>query len=492
MPTNPIIPKTNSVIGSIVGPSAGVLAAGEISSNKFTGKLYIKKEDGTVALVNADATDITAGTLSASRLPAFSGDITTTVGFAVATVEKIRGKNVSTTAPTNGQALVWNNTNQQYEPTTIPANVLGGDLTGTIADAKVAKLNNIPINTAGIYNGSYLYYNGSSIIPSDVKASTVTNDNGSYSFRNRLINGDFRVDQRNLGAAITLNSTAVFVVDRWAVQTVGTALGTTTAQQISTFPTETGQATGNGYALKFLRTATGAGGNAWRISQAIESINCLDLAGKFVQLRMNYKSVGLTGATMNLKIVGGTVADEGLSLAIAGTLTGYTVIGETTGVSSASQGLLESAYASGTVPTNIKFIAVIITTNDSATLNSSFEITNVQLEAALSITPFEVRPIQVERALCQRYFQRISDIYVEGYLGALTRLSVPFPLSVAMRVTPARSVVTAGTRTNIRSDSTTYCGLNPRSATMVTAFVEASSSGFTSVAGQVEALNAEL
>ena len=37
-----------------------------------------------------------------------------------------------------------------------------------------------------------------------------------YSFKNRIINGDMRIDQRNAGAAVTVNSTtATYTVDRF-------------------------------------------------------------------------------------------------------------------------------------------------------------------------------------------------------------------------------------------------------------------------------------
>ncbi len=45
---NAIIPKTNGTAGSSATPSAGVLVSGEVASNKFTGDLFLKKEDGTV------------------------------------------------------------------------------------------------------------------------------------------------------------------------------------------------------------------------------------------------------------------------------------------------------------------------------------------------------------------------------------------------------------------------------------------------------------
>ena len=48
------------------------------------------------------------GTLAAARMPALTGDVTSTVGTVGTTVEKIRGVTVNATAPTTGQALIYN------------------------------------------------------------------------------------------------------------------------------------------------------------------------------------------------------------------------------------------------------------------------------------------------------------------------------------------------------------------------------------------------
>ena len=65
---------------------------------------------GTVAVLNFIdlSTTIASGTLAAARLPAFSGDVTSTVGTAAMTVDGIRGRPVLATAPVSGQALAYN------------------------------------------------------------------------------------------------------------------------------------------------------------------------------------------------------------------------------------------------------------------------------------------------------------------------------------------------------------------------------------------------
>jgi hypothetical protein len=58
-----------------------------------------------------DASNIVSGTLDAARLPAFEGDITTTVNGSVsATVVAIQGEPISTQTPNIGQVLQWTGT----------------------------------------------------------------------------------------------------------------------------------------------------------------------------------------------------------------------------------------------------------------------------------------------------------------------------------------------------------------------------------------------
>ena len=91
--------------------------------------------------------------------------------------------------------------------------------------------------------------------------------------RNRIINGDMRIDQRNAGASVTATSGGVFVVDRWDI-TEDTD-GIMTAQQSATAPA--------GFTSSVLVTTTSAdaslGASQYAmLSQRIEGLNVSDLA----------------------------------------------------------------------------------------------------------------------------------------------------------------------------------------------------------------------
>lgn len=65
MPINPIIPKRNSTAGSTTGPSAAALLVGELATNTFTGDVFLKLEDNTVAnIASANALQTSGGTLT--------------------------------------------------------------------------------------------------------------------------------------------------------------------------------------------------------------------------------------------------------------------------------------------------------------------------------------------------------------------------------------------------------------------------------------------
>lgn len=72
------------------------------------------------------------------------GDVTGTQGATV--VAKIQGRSVSSAAPTNGQALMWNNSSGTWEPATLAA---GG--TGTVTSITTdSSLSGGPITTTGM------------------------------------------------------------------------------------------------------------------------------------------------------------------------------------------------------------------------------------------------------------------------------------------------------------------------------------------------------
>ena len=121
------ISAINGVFGNLTATNAVMdyltvtgINVPSINATSLSGVYY---GDGS-NIENLDASKITSGTLSAARLPAFTGDITTTVGTSSATVVKLQNQPISTAVPFVGQMLQWNGTT--WTPGSVPAGGSGG------------------------------------------------------------------------------------------------------------------------------------------------------------------------------------------------------------------------------------------------------------------------------------------------------------------------------------------------------------------------------
>jgi hypothetical protein len=89
--------------------------AGKTSNVTTTGFHYYNNGTSKWTAVSGAGTSYTAGTsmnLTGNQFQraALTGDVTAALNSNATTVTKIQGNNVSATAPTNGQALIWNGT----------------------------------------------------------------------------------------------------------------------------------------------------------------------------------------------------------------------------------------------------------------------------------------------------------------------------------------------------------------------------------------------
>src|SRR5690348_7737883 len=83
---------------------------------------------GLAAIASSgSASDLAAGTVPAARMPALTGDTTSSAGSVATTVGKIQGRAVSNSAPNNGDALTWNTSNNQWQPSAGGSGGAGGE-----------------------------------------------------------------------------------------------------------------------------------------------------------------------------------------------------------------------------------------------------------------------------------------------------------------------------------------------------------------------------
>jgi hypothetical protein len=239
------------------------------------------------------------------------------------------------------------------------------------------------------------------------------------SFRNRIINGDMRIDQRNGGGSITSNSTVQYTVDRIPTYK-GTSSAIITAQQSTTAPAEFV----NSVIFTVSTGATPSIGDINGFWQVIEGSNVADLGwgtanAQTVTLSFWVRS-SVTG-TYSVSFANGSsnrfyVATYSISSANTWEKKTITVAGDTdisatwaTDNTSGIQIVWDLGYGTNFNGTAGSWSASTIRrTSDSvqwcATTGATFYITGVQLEVGTVATPFEHRLYGTELALCQRYY----------------------------------------------------------------------------------------
>ena len=279
-------------------------------------------------------------------------------------------------------------------------------------------------------------------------------DNSSLMFRNKVINGCMRIDQRNAGAAVTITNSAPYTVDRWlSYKTNATVVAT--VQRSTVAPSSF---TNSALITVTTGAATGASDNGL-FSQYLEGFNVADLAWGTADAKpvtisfwVRSSSTGTFGlGFQNSAQTRNYMASYTINSANTWEQKIVTIIGDTTGtwLTDNNVGLRmnfdlgagsSASLSSGTWSTNtannygltggVKLFA-----NSGATLY----ITGVQLEAGPTATPFERRPIGVELALAQRYY--ITGSFSFSILTAVLSTAEGWsPFKVSMRATPAVSL----------------------------------------------------
>jgi len=305
------------------------------------------------------------------------------------------------------------------------------------------------------------------IVNADINASsaiTLNKLSGNPIFRNRIINGDMTIDQRNSGASINNTSGAgLYSLDRW--NPYGNQASKYSIQQNAGAVTP--QAGFNYYlGITSLSAYTVGASEEFSINQSIEGYNVADLDygnanAKTITLSFWVRS-SLTGT------FGGAIRNsagnrsypysytissantwEKKSITITGDTTGTWLktngtgflVGWSLGNGSTNQGTA-GAWTAGnkTAPTGETRIV--------ATNGATFYLTGVQLEAGTSATDFEFLPIDVSLGRCLRYFQtfRGADVYIcQGGMQTTTSFVGTVNYLVTMRATPT---FTANSGTN--------------------------------------------
>lgn len=310
-------------------------------------------------------------------------------------------------------------------------------------------MSNLKVNTVNDASG------GSNAVLYGVAAPV-----GSMGNRNRIINGDMRIDQRNAGASVTVpntNVTATWSVDRWRM--LSTQASKFAVQQ------NAGSVTPPSGFINYMGATSASAysvltGDVFGFYQPIEGFNTADLgwgaAGAQTITLSFWVRSSLTGT------FGGAIRNSAgnrsypfsytISAANTWELETITIPGDTSGtwLTTNSAGIVlvfglgagatyngtAGAWAAG------DFYSATGATSVVGTNGATFYITGVQLEAGSVASPFERRDYGRELMMCQRYYQSLQSsfaAYSTSGIGFGSNLGFP----IQMRAAPTMALVSS-------------------------------------------------
>jgi hypothetical protein len=301
--------------------------------------------------------------------------------------------------------------------------------------------------------------------------------NASLGMKNRIINGDCRIDQRNAGAAVTTTGTGIYFVDRWtgfrnnagwSVQQVTDApVGFVNSLRVTTTTANAGSIAlvqqffeGNNVADFGLGTANAA---TFTLSFWVKS----SVTGTFA---VNFGNGATNRSYVTTYVINSANTWEYKTITITGDTTGTWATNNTAGL----RVLFNLGTGGGSTTAGSWQAGDLIRTSGSigieGTLNATWQLTGVQLEKGSTATSFDYRPYGTELALCQRYtivyanqLDANNRWFGYNYSGTSSLNSVQFP--VTMRTTPTATISTANTFTVYSQNASG----NPSAVTLDTA-----------------------
>jgi len=285
---------------------------------------------------------------------------------------------------------------------------------------------------------------------------------GFVNMKNRIINGQMVLDQRNAGASVTPSVNGTYTLDRWV--TYFTQASKFSVQQNAGSVTPPAGFT-NYVGITSTAATTVGVSDEFEIVQSIEGFNTADLdfgksTAKTINLSFWVRS-SLTGT------FGGSVYNNAVdwcfpfSYTISSANTweqkSITISGQTSGTWLTTNGigvnvLFSLGAGSNRLATantwiNASRVGPTGQVNLVATNGATLYITGVQLEVGTQATSFEYRQYGTELQLCQRYYSRIQGTsgatgyagICTGQVGTSTLGNLLLKMPATMRSTPTTS-----------------------------------------------------
>jgi len=258
-------------------------------------------------------------------------------------------------------------------------------------------------------------------------------------FRNKIINGDFRINQR-VFSSTTANG---YGHDRWLLlKNGGTVTYSTQAFTVGS-PAATGYEAQN-YA-RIVTSGQSASGDYAVLAQPIEDVRTfanstvtISFWAKAssgtpkvaVQIEQDFGTGGSPSSVVKTYFGQVTLSTSWARYSVTGALPN--INGKTIGTTANTSSLYVNLWVSGGSTFNSQ-------TGSLGIQNTTIDFWGVQVERGSVATPFEQRPIGAELALCQRYYERTyhgAGPGVLGFVDSTTQASICGQMMVEKRVAP--------------------------------------------------------
>ena len=249
--------------------------------------------------------------------------------------------------------------------------------------------------------------------------------------KNRLINGAFSINQ----AGLTTAADAVYHLDQWYTLTETGSV--TIAQQAD-------QENGQPNSLRMTQPDVTA--KRMGSAQPIESISCRDLRGQTVALRARIRcssSQAIRWAVVEWTGTADAITKDVVSSWTNATFTTGNFFIATTTTIAATGSVTPAAntwtdlLASATISSSANNLIVFIWSEGTLSQNATLDLGLVQLAQGAQ-TPFEVRPVGLELALAQRYYNQAAliGLLIGGNAGTGATLYFEIIFPIVMRAAP--------------------------------------------------------
>jgi hypothetical protein len=295
-------------------------------------------------------------------------------------------------------------------------------------------------------------------VNADVIGTSVTNTSlgagNATRFKNRIINGDMRIDQRNGGAAVTPTTDGTYTLDRWVFR-LSQASKWTIQQNGGSVTPPAGYI--NYLGVTIAASIISGASDYFALEQKIEGLNVADLGwgtanAKPVTLSFLVYTTSIASGTLYGGAIQNSAGDRSypftytISAANTWTQISVTIPGDTTGTWLTTNGigiqvffgiLVGSTYAG----TSGAWAAANYYSATGVNGSGSRYFTGVQLEVGESATGFEYVDYTTQLAMCQRYYWKnlatqTGSLFGVGNTQTTTSGLVLMQNPVMMRATP--------------------------------------------------------